>query len=98
MKMKTPLAALVIAFAIAGSLQVHAGPAESALAQEAIQSAMGEKAKDLRVTVNDGVAELKGWAQEPRDVDQARYIVSKVAGVNQAHSTQVRTWESTNKN
>jgi hypothetical protein len=96
--MKAPVAALFVAFALAGSFQAHAGPAESAQAQQAIQSAMGEKAKDLSVSVNDGVAELKGWAQEPRDVDQARYIVSKVSGVTAAHSTQVRTWEATNKN
>ena len=96
--MKSPIAALAVAFALAGSFQAHAGPAESAQAQEAIQLAMGEKAKDLSVSVNDGVAELKGWAQEPRDVDQARYIVSKLDGVSKAYSTQVRTWEATNKN
>lgn len=95
--MKSPIAALLVTFALAGSFQAHAGPAESAQAQQALQSAMGEKAKDLSVTVDNGVAELKGWAQEPRDVLQARYIVSKVDGVTEARSTQVRTWKATDK-
>ena len=95
--MKSPIAALLVTFALAGSFQAHAGPAESAQAQQALQSAMGEKAKDLSVTVDKGVAELKGWAQEPRDVLQARYIVSKVDGVTEARSTQVRTWKATDK-
>lgn len=95
--MKSPIAALLVAFALAGSLQAHAGSAESVQAQQALQSAMGEKAKDLSVTVDNGVAELKGWVQEPRDVLQARYIVSKVDGVTEARSTQVRTWKATDK-
>ncbi len=95
--MKSPIAALLVTFALAGSFQAHAGPAESDQAQQAIQSAMGEKAKDLSVTVDNGVAELKGWAQEPRDVLQARYIVGKVDGVTEARSTQVRTWNATDK-
>ncbi len=95
--MKSPIAALLVAVALAGSFQAHAGPAESAQAQQALQSVMGEKAKDLSVTVDNGVAELKGWAQEPRDVLQARYIVGKVDGVTEARSTQVRTWNATDK-
>lgn len=96
--MKSPVAALIVAFALAGSFQAHAGPAESTQAQQALQSAMGEKAKDLSVSVDNGVAEIKGWADEPRDVLQARYIVSKVDGITEARSTQVRTWNATDKN
>ena len=95
--MKSPVTALLVAFALAGSFQAHAGPAESNQAQQALQSAMGDKAKDLSVSVDNGVAELKGWADEPRDVLQARYIVSKVNGVTEARSTQVRTWNATDK-
>jgi osmotically-inducible protein OsmY len=95
--MKSPIAALLVAFSLAGSFQAHAGPAESTQAQQALQSAMGEKAKDLSVSVDNGVAEIKGWADEPRDVLQARYIVSKVDGVTDARSTQVRTWNATDK-
>ena len=95
--MKSPVAALLVAFALTGSFQAHAGTAESTQAQQTLQSAMGEKAKDLKVSIDNGVAEIKGWVDEPRDVLQARLIVSKVDGVTQARSTQVRTWNATDK-
>ena len=57
---------------------------------------MGEQAKDLTVTVDtQGVANVDGWAQQPKQIHQARYVVSKVPGVTQAYSAGVLTWSST---
>lgn len=93
--MKSPIAILVLAIGLAGA--AHAATTEAATAQQTLQTAMGDKAKDLTVSVTDGVATLQGWAQQPSDVDQARYIVSKVPGITQAYSTQVHTWTTTNR-
>ena len=94
--MKSPLAILVLAIGLAGA--AHAAtttPADSA--QQALQTAMGDKAKNLTVEVADGVAQLQGWAQQPSDVEQARYIVSKAPGVTEAYSTHVHTWSTTTR-
>jgi osmotically-inducible protein OsmY len=58
---------------------------------------VGEKAKDLTVTVSNVVTTLQGWTQQPSDVDQARYIISKPPGVNQVYSSQVHTWTTTHR-
>ena len=80
--MKAPLAALAIALGLAGSIQAHAADATTAAsAQQALVSAMGDKAKDITVEVSQGTARLQGWAQQPGDVDQARYVVSQLPGV-----------------
>jgi phage I-like protein len=95
--MKSPLAILVLAIGLAGAAHAQTANTESATAQQALQTAMGDKAKDLTVNVSNGVATLQGWAKQPSDVDQARYIVSKSPGITQAYSTQVHTWNSTNR-
>ncbi len=59
---------------------------------------MGATARDMTVAVDgNGIATLQGWAQNPKDVNQARYLVSRVEGVKTAYSTGVRTWSSTDK-
>ncbi|AOW14803.1 hypothetical protein LPB72_20435 [Hydrogenophaga crassostreae] len=95
--MKSPLAILVLAIGLAGAAHAQTATTEGVAAQQALQTAMGDKAKDLTVSVTNGVASLQGWAQQPSDVDQARYIVSKAPGITQAHSTQVHTWTTTNR-
>lgn len=96
--MKAPLAALAIALGLAGSIQAHAADATTTTsAQQALVSAMGDKAKDITVEVSQGTARLQGWAQQPGDVDQARYVVSQLPGVTQATSTQVHTWLATDR-
>jgi osmotically-inducible protein OsmY len=96
--MKSPLAILALTLCLAGAAHAQAATnTEGATAQQTLQAAMGDKAKDLTVSVSNGVANLQGWAKQPSDVDQARYIVSKVPGITQAHSTQVHTWNSTNR-
>ena len=97
--MKAPLAALAIALGLVGSIQAHAADATTtaASAQQALVSAMGDKAKDITVEVSQGTARLQGWAQQPGDVDQARYVVSQLPGVTQATSTQVHTWLATDR-
>lgn len=61
-------------------------------AQQALSAQIGDGGKDLRVKVTGGDAELSGWAQGPRDVKQAAYIVSKVPGISNAYSGAVHTW------
>ena len=95
--MKNPLAILVLAIGLAGAAQAQSTDTEAKAAQQALQTTMGAKAKDLTVTVANGVATLKGWAQQPSDVEQARYIVGQTAGVTQAQSSQVHTWNTTNR-
>ena len=69
----------------------------STTAQSAMQAALGERAKDLNVTVSQGVARIEGWALQPHDVDVARLVVSKVPGVTQAYSAGARTWMATDR-
>lgn len=68
----------------------------AAAAQSALATRLGDKARDLTVTVSQGVAELHGFAQQPRDVELARYVVSQVPGVTAAYSAGVHTWTTTN--
>lgn len=99
--MKAPLAAIVIALGLAGAVQAHAqispDATTSATAQKALLAALGDKAKDLTVTVSQGAAQLQGWARQPGDVNQARYVVSQLPGIQQATSEQVHTWSSTDR-
>jgi osmotically-inducible protein OsmY len=94
-----PLASLAIALGLAGSIQAQTadGTTTATSAQQALVSAMGDKAKDIAVEVSQGKARLQGWAQQPGDVDQARYIVSQLPGITRAISTQVRTWSTTDR-
>ncbi|MGS5089090.1 BON domain-containing protein [Hydrogenophaga sp. A37] len=98
--MKAPIASLAsfaIALSLAGPIQAQTADATTATnAQQALVSAMGDKAKDITVEVSQGKARLQGWAQEPDDVDQARYVVSQLPGITRAISTQVHTWSATN--
>ena len=63
-----------------------------AAAQKALSTQMGIAGQDLHVTVAGANAELSGWTQSPGNVQQAAYIVSKVAGVDHAYSGAVHTW------
>lgn len=98
--MKTSYSAtLALTLAALGLSMAHAGETEiAAKARQTLTQEMGATAKDMTVAVDsNGVATLQGWAQEPKDVNQARYLVSRVEGVKTAHSTGVRTWSSTDK-
>lgn len=88
---------LALTLAALGLSMAHAGETEiAAKAQQTLRQEMG--AKDMTVAVDgNGVATLQGWAQQPKDVSQARYLVSRVEGVKAAHSSGVRTWSSTDK-
>jgi hypothetical protein len=63
-----------------------------ATVQQVLMEKMGDKAKDLTVTVEQGTVSLRGWAHGPREVHQARYLASKLPGVERAYSGGVRTW------
>ena len=98
--MKTSYTAtLALTIAALGLSMAHAGETEiAAKAQQTLTQEMGTTAKDMTVAVDgNGVATLQGWAQEPKDVSKARYLVSRVEGVKTAYSTGVRTWSSTDK-
>lgn len=97
--MKSYLSILAIT-AAAFAVQVQAADTDplATAAQSALTAQLGAKAKDLTVTVSQGVAELHGFAQQPRDVELARYVVSQVPGVTTAYSAGVHTWTSTNSN
>lgn len=104
--MKTSSYAAAIALAVAAALAAPlASAAESqrngdiaVAAKQALTSDMGDRAKDLKVTVDKrGYATLSGWAKGPKDVNKARYIVSKVPGVKKAFSSRVRTLSSTDE-
>lgn len=99
--MKTFIATLAIAAGLAASFAAQAAdPTPDALttaARAAMQDTLGDRAKDLTVTVTAGVAELAGWARQPHDVDVARYVVSRVPGITQAYSSGVRTWTTTDR-
>lgn len=90
---------LALTLAALGLSMAHASETEiAAKAQQTLKQEMGATAKDMTVTVDgNGVATLQGWAQQPKDVSQARYLVSRVEGVKAAHSSGVRTWSSTDK-
>lgn len=93
------IATLAIAAGLAAPFAAQADDTAklTAAAQAAIQTALGERAKDLTVTVSQGVATVQGWALQPHDVDVARYAVSQVPGVTQAHSSGAHTWTTTDR-
>lgn len=101
MKLSSYAAAIALTLAALGI--PYAGAAESqrngdiaVAAAQALNTQMGERAKDLKVSVDKrGYATLSGWAKGPKDVNKARYIVSKVPGVKKAFSSRVRTLSST---
>ncbi len=97
--MKSLIATLAIAAGLAAPFAAQADTSTNlnAAAQSAMQTALGERAKDLTVTVSQGVASIQGWALQPHDVDVARYVVSKVPGVTQAYSSGARTWTATDR-
>ncbi|MEO0002614.1 MAG: hypothetical protein RLZZ22_306 [Pseudomonadota bacterium] len=92
-------ATLALTLAALGLSMAHAGETEiAAKARQTMTQEMGTTAKDMTVAIDgNGVATLQGWAQEPKDVSQARYLVSRVEGVKAAYGSGVRTWSSTNK-
>ncbi len=97
--MKSFIATLAIAAGLAAPFAAQATETAdlSNTARSAMQAALGERAKDLSVTVSQGVARIEGWALQPHDVDVARYVVSKVPGVTQAYSAGARTWMATDR-
>lgn len=98
--MKTSCTAtLALTIAALGLSMAHAGETGiAAKAQQTLTQEMGATAKDMTVAVDgNGVATLQGWAQEPKDVNKARYLVGHVEGVKAAYSSGVRTWSSTDK-
>lgn len=98
--MKTSYSAtLALTLAALGLSMAHAGETEiAAKARQTLTQEMGATAKDMTVAVDgNGVATLQGWAQQPKDVNQARYLVSRVEGVKTTHSSGVRTWSSTDR-
>lgn len=104
MKISSYAAAIALALAALGMSSATAAETQgnadvAATAQQALSTQMGDAAKDLKVTVNKkGIATLTGWAQGPREVNKARYIVSKVPGVKKAYSARVRTSLETDEN
>ena len=86
----------VIAATFSGPVISQSAPYPTAEAvQQALALKMGDKAKDLVVSVEQGSVNLSGWAQGPGEVHQARYLASKVPGVQRAYSSGMRTWVTT---
>lgn len=103
MKTSSYAAAIALALAVLGTPFVNAAENQrngdvAVVAKQALTAEMGDRAKDLKVTVDKrGYATLTGWAQGPKDVNKARYIVSKVPGVKKAFSSRVRTLSATDE-
>jgi hypothetical protein len=66
-----------------------------ATVQQHLVEKMGDSARDLAVRVEQGTVNLSGWARGPREVHQARYLISKLPGIERAYSSEVRTWLAT---
>lgn len=93
---KSAVAVAVVATTFSGSVISQSAPNPNiANVEQALALGMGEKAKDLVVSVAQGTVNLSGWAQGPREVHQARYLASKVPGIQRAYSSGVRTWVTT---
>lgn len=104
MKISSYAAAIAVVFAVLGMPFANATTGNqrngdvAVVAKQALTAEMGDRAKDLKVTVDKrGYATLTGWAQGPKDVNKARYIVSKVPGVKKAFSSRVRTLSATDE-
>ena len=99
--MKTLFATLALATGLAGPFAAQAAdtaPSDmTTAAQVAMQTALGDRARDLTVTVSQGVARIGGWALQPHDVDLARYAVSQVPGITHAYSGGAHTWRATDR-
>ena len=86
----------VVATTFSGSVISQSAPYPTAeTVQQALVEKMGDKAKALSVTVDQGTVRLSGWVHGPREVHQARYLVSKIPGVERAYSSGVFTWVTT---
>jgi hypothetical protein len=68
-------------------------PALATAVTDAIQTSLDDKARDIQVTVNDGVVLLSGWARQPSHESRARAVASRVPGVVNVYS-HVRLWSS----
>ena len=88
------MAVAIITLASPGFAQTVVYPSAASVQQELVEK-MGEKAKDLVVSVEQGTVNLSGWVHGPREVHQARYLTSKLSGVERAYSSGVRTWVTT---
>jgi osmotically-inducible protein OsmY len=64
--------------------------------QVVLVKSMGDAAKDLTVTAQNGAVTLHGFVNQPREEDQARYVTSKVPGVTAAYS-KIHTWSSNDR-
>ncbi len=88
------MAVAISTLATPGFAQTMAYPSASAV-QQVLAEKMGDKAKELVVSVDQGTVNLSGWVHGPREVHQARYLVSKLPGVERSYSSGVRTWVTT---
>ena len=61
--------------------------------QAAIGTSLGNDAKDVTVSANNGAVTLHGWTQGPQEEAKARYVASTVPGVVNAYSN-VRTFST----
>jgi osmotically-inducible protein OsmY len=85
-----------VATTFSGSVISQSAPYPTPMAvQQALVEKMGDKAKELSVTVDQGTVNLSGWVHGFREVHQARYLASKLPGVERAYSSGVRTWVTT---
>ena len=92
---RTLLIALVTPMFISASYAAQPAAELEPAAKSALTATMGADAKDIDITINNGVATLTGLAANPAVVDRARAIVSRVPGVVNAHSPAVHTWNAT---
>jgi hypothetical protein len=92
--LNTALAALAAGALASPSFADTPSDATPEIAQQALVAQMGDAARNLTVSVDRGEARLSGWAKGPKEVNQARYLVSKLAGVEHAYSSAVHTWNS----
>jgi hypothetical protein len=89
------LIALATPMFISASYAAQPAAELATAAKSALTATMGADAKDIDITINNGVATLTGLAANPAVVDRARAIVSRVPGVVNAHSPAVHTWNAT---
>ncbi|MEO5793812.1 MAG: BON domain-containing protein [Rhodoferax sp.] len=89
-------ASALFALAAGAFLPAHAAGNDADLAtsvQSAISTSLGDEAKNVTVTANNGNVTLHGWAQGPVEEAKARYVASTVPGVANAYSA-VRTFST----
>lgn len=100
MKTKFNMSALALLMSVTFySMSAHAESSNSVLeqnVQKSLVSNMGDSAKDVTVSSDNGSITLHGWVQNTQDESKARFLASRVEGVSNAYST-IHTF-STNHN